>query len=74
MLGELATARAIDRCELPPLSPEAVAQLAEPHGIDADELYRRTAGNPFFLSEVLASGDGRSRRPSAMPSSPAPRA
>jgi DNA-binding CsgD family transcriptional regulator/tetratricopeptide (TPR) repeat protein/type II secretory pathway predicted ATPase ExeA len=57
VLGELATARGIDRCEIPPLSPDAVAQLAEPHGIDADELYRRTAGNPFFLSEVLASGD-----------------
>ena len=49
--------RSIARCELPRLSPEAVAQLAEPHGIDADELYRRTAGNPFFLSEVLAGGD-----------------
>ena len=57
VLGELATARTIARCELPRLSPDAVAQLAEPHGIDADELYRRTAGNPFFLSEVLASGD-----------------
>jgi ATP/maltotriose-dependent transcriptional regulator MalT len=57
VLGELATATRIQRCELPRLSPEAVAQLAEPHGIDADELYRRTAGNPFFLSEVLASGD-----------------
>ena len=57
MLGELATARGIDRCEIRRLSPDAVAQLAEPHGIDADELYRRTAGNPFFLSEVLASGD-----------------
>ena len=30
----------------------AVAQLAEPHGIDAGELYRRTAGNPFFVTEV----------------------
>jgi len=57
VLGELATATRIHRCELPRLSPEAVAQLAEPLGIDADELYRRTAGNPFFLSEVLASGD-----------------
>ncbi len=57
VLGELATARGIDRCEIRRLSPDAVAQLAEPHGIDADELYRRTAGNPFFLSEVLASGD-----------------
>ena len=57
VLGELARASNIARCELPRLSSDAVAQLAEPHGIDADELYRRTAGNPFFLSEVLASGD-----------------
>jgi DNA-binding CsgD family transcriptional regulator len=57
VLGELARASNIARCELPRLSPDAVAQLAEPHGIDAEELYRRTAGNPFFLSEVLASGD-----------------
>ena len=57
VLGELARASNIARCELRRLSPGAVAQLAEPHGIDADELYRRTAGNPFFLSEVLASGD-----------------
>jgi DNA-binding CsgD family transcriptional regulator len=57
VLGELARAGGIERFELPRLSLEAVAQLAEPYGIDADELYRRTAGNPFFLSEVLASGD-----------------
>jgi len=57
VLGELARASNIARCGLPRLSPDAVAQLAEPHGIDADELYRRTAGNPFFLSEVIASGD-----------------
>ncbi len=57
VLGELATAQGIARCELPRLSLDAVAQLAEPHGIDAGELYRRTAGNPFFLSEVLAGGD-----------------
>ena len=56
VLGELATLKGIERYELPRLSPEAVAQLAEPHGIDADELYGRTGGNPFFLSEVLASG------------------
>src|SRR3954451_23114619 len=57
VLGELARASNIARCELPPLSSDAVAQLAEPHGIDPDELYRRTAGNPFFLSEVIAGGD-----------------
>ena len=58
VLGELATTTGIDRCELPRLTHDAVAQLAEPHGIDVDELYRRTAGNPFFLSEVLAGGEG----------------
>ena len=69
VLGELATLQGIERIELPRLSPEAVAQLAEPHGIDADELYGRTGGNPFFVSEVLASGrhgdpaDGPRRRP-----------
>jgi ATP/maltotriose-dependent transcriptional regulator MalT len=57
VLGELGPARDVRRCELPRLSPETVAELAEPHGLDADELYRRTGGNPFFLSEVLASGD-----------------
>ena len=56
-LGELATTRGIERCELPRLSPEAVATLAEPHGFDAEELYRRTAGNAFFLTEVLAAGE-----------------
>ena len=56
MLGELARSEAISRLRLAPLSPAAVAELAEPHGLDPDELYRTTAGNPFFLTEVLAAG------------------
>jgi DNA-binding CsgD family transcriptional regulator/tetratricopeptide (TPR) repeat protein len=55
VLGELATSDAIDRCELAPLSRAAVATLAEPHGVDVNELYRMTAGNPFFVTEVLAA-------------------
>jgi AAA ATPase domain len=39
------------------LSAEAVAALAAPHGVDADDLYRKTGGNPFFVTEILASGD-----------------
>ena len=39
-----------------PLSLEAVAELAAPHGVDAAELHRRTAGNPFFVTEALAAG------------------
>ena len=38
------------------LSPGAVAELAEPYGTDADELYDKTAGNPFFVVEALAAG------------------
>jgi ATP/maltotriose-dependent transcriptional regulator MalT len=56
VLGELARARGIASLELPRLSPDAVAALAEPYEVDAEELYRRTSGNPFFVSEVLAAG------------------
>src|SRR5205823_3761422 len=55
MVGELATSETIQRMKLTPLSPEAVARLAEPHGVDADELYRKTGGNPFFVVEALAA-------------------
>jgi class 3 adenylate cyclase/tetratricopeptide (TPR) repeat protein len=57
LLGALATARAVRRLEILPLSREAVARLAEPHGVDADELFGKTAGNPFFATEVLAAGE-----------------
>jgi DNA-binding CsgD family transcriptional regulator len=55
VLGDLATDRTIRRLKIVPLSPSAVARLAEQHGVDADELYRKTAGNPFFVTEVLAA-------------------
>ena len=58
MLGELASGLALARVPLAPLSPEAVAQLAEPYGVDAGELHRVTGGNPFFVTEALASGNG----------------
>jgi hypothetical protein len=54
VLGELATARDVGRMFLAPLSLEAVAKLATPHGLDAKALYRATGGNPFFVTEVLA--------------------
>src|SRR5262249_36142655 len=56
MLGELPRGAGVTRVELAALSPEAVATLAESSGVDADELYRRTAGNPFFVTEVLGAG------------------
>jgi DNA-binding CsgD family transcriptional regulator len=42
--------------KLSALSPTAVAELAEPYGADPDELYAKTAGNPFFVAEALAAG------------------
>ena len=56
VLGELATARAVTRLAVPPLSADAVGALAEPHAIDREELFRQTNGNPFFVTEVLAAG------------------
>ncbi len=54
VLGELATTTAVRRLRLAPLTPEAVGQLAAPHGMDGRELYEKTGGNPFFVVEVLA--------------------
>jgi DNA-binding CsgD family transcriptional regulator/tetratricopeptide (TPR) repeat protein len=56
VLGELARTPGVRRLELARLSPSAVAELAEPYEVELAELYRRTGGNPFFVSEVLAAG------------------
>lgn len=58
LLGDLATSGAL-RLAPPPLSLAAVRQLCTEAGVavtDADALHRDTAGNPFFVTEVLASG------------------
>jgi DNA-binding CsgD family transcriptional regulator/tetratricopeptide (TPR) repeat protein len=52
VLGDLESTRV----RLAPLSVEAVRELAEPDGVDAAELYAKTAGNPFFVTEALAGG------------------
>ena len=54
VLGELG-GRPV-RLKVAPLSPAAVAELAGPHRIEGGELYRRTGGNPFFVTEVLEAG------------------
>jgi DNA-binding CsgD family transcriptional regulator/tetratricopeptide (TPR) repeat protein len=52
-LGEL-TGRHVVRMRLPPLSPAAVAELAQDSGRCAAQLHQITGGNPFFVSEALA--------------------
>ena len=59
LLGELPGGGAVTRIELASLSREAVAALADASAISADELYEKTAGNPFFVTESLAAGSER---------------
>ena len=58
VLGDLGTSTAVRRVPLSPLSIAAVGALAAGERIDAAALHRRTGGNPFFVTEVLAGGDG----------------
>ena len=54
-LGEMPRHESVLRVSLEPLSQGAVAKLARHHRVDSEELYRKTGGNPFFVTEVLAS-------------------
>jgi DNA-binding CsgD family transcriptional regulator/tetratricopeptide (TPR) repeat protein len=58
VIGELPAGSGVRRLSLPQLSPAAVSRLAEPHDVDGSALYQRTAGNPFFVTEVLSAGGG----------------
>src|SRR4051812_18146760 len=58
VLGFLASLRTTRRVFLPALSEAAVDQLAAGSPVAPDELFRLTGGNPFFVTEVLASGGG----------------
>ncbi len=57
VLGALGSGPVVSRLEIEPLSLHAVTRLAEPHGVNAEELFAKTAGNPFFATEALAAGD-----------------
>jgi DNA-binding CsgD family transcriptional regulator/tetratricopeptide (TPR) repeat protein len=57
VLGALAAAAGVERLRLPPLTLEAVRELATAHDVDIEELFVRTRGNPFFVTEVLAGGE-----------------
>ncbi|HEX2410408.1 MAG TPA: AAA family ATPase [Solirubrobacteraceae bacterium] len=53
-LGVLAGS-AVHRLPLAPLTRDGVARLADGTGADAAALHRVTRGNPFFVTEALAS-------------------
>src|SRR3954447_2846417 len=56
LLGGLSSADAT-RLTLHRLSARSVSRMAAASGVDRDELFRLTGGNPFFVSEVLACPD-----------------
>jgi DNA-binding CsgD family transcriptional regulator len=56
LMGDVAAFPTVRRLTLAPLSAQAVAVLAEGSGVDPADLYRRTGGNPFFVTEILAAG------------------
>jgi DNA-binding CsgD family transcriptional regulator/tetratricopeptide (TPR) repeat protein len=56
VLGELPAGDAVMRLRVPCLTAGAVAVLAESCDVDADALYRKTDGNPFYVTEILAAG------------------
>lgn len=55
VLGDLPAAT-VTRIKPGPLSAEAVSMLAGEAGRTASGVYEATAGNPFFVTELLASG------------------
>lgn len=55
LLGDLAPLQAVERLSVPPLSRDAVRELAAEHGADGDAVYERTRGNAFFVTELLAA-------------------
>src|SRR5215203_3340499 len=59
----------VRRLHLRPLSAGAVAELAGGHGADAAAVLAATAGNPFFVTEVLANPGvrGAGHRPRRRP-------
>lgn len=57
-LGEL-PGGVVRRIDLAPLGEESVAELARRAGRSAADLYGMTGGNPFYVTEVLASAGER---------------
>lgn len=59
LLGSLAGYRWVSRHTLKPLSRQAVTLLAAGHAVDAEELYQISVGNPFLVTEILATPAGQ---------------
>jgi predicted ATPase len=63
VLGQFPSGEVARHLALSGLSRAAVAELARGSAVDADQLYDRTVGNPFFVTEVLRRGGHGARHP-----------
>ena len=59
ILGGVASLPVLRQLPLEPLSRPGVERLASDTGVDGRELHRITAGNPFYVHEVLDAGLAR---------------
>ena len=61
VMGDLATLPGVVRMQLPALTAAGVRQLLIEAGsaLDADTVFQRTAGNPFYVTEVVAAGSAQ---------------
>jgi len=57
VLGDLPSNN-LHRIELSPLSSDGIAQLNQSNKMATEDILRVTGGNPFFVTELLASQDG----------------
>ncbi len=55
LLGDLVRSSTTQRLRLSPLSVDGVRRLIGGRRLDADDLHKQTGGNPFFVTEILAS-------------------
>jgi DNA-binding CsgD family transcriptional regulator/energy-coupling factor transporter ATP-binding protein EcfA2 len=58
LLGQASAAGRVRRLRLRRLSEDAVRWLSAASRVDAARVFAMTSGNPFFVIEVLAAGDG----------------
>ncbi|MEP0189747.1 MAG: AAA family ATPase [Erythrobacter sp.] len=65
VLGEIPSDQ-LERIELQPLSLAAIAEMIDDNGRDPEKLLAATNGNPFFLSEILASVDADRQVPASV--------
>lgn len=55
LLGDLSSRPSTQRLTLSPLSVNGILSLSKTKKIDAQKLHSLTGGNPFFVTEILAS-------------------